>query len=134
MCGTHALFTRAHATHARARVQGFRVKLFLESCACEAHTTHMRAHAQGFRVKLFLESFGVRAALLNAELPLNSRAHILQSFSRGLFDTLIATGAWGRCVRMGCSGTGVLPVVGCCSQGGVALNARAKARGLQRVS
>mmetsp|Transcript_15453 Transcript_15453/g.41851 ORF Transcript_15453/g.41851 Transcript_15453/m.41851 type:complete len:698 (+) Transcript_15453:110-2203(+) len=46
---------------------------------------------QGYRVKLFLESFGVRAALLNAELPLNSRSHILQSFNRGLFDHLIAT-------------------------------------------
>jgi hypothetical protein len=27
----------------------------------------------GYRLKLFLESFGVRAALLNAELPINSR-------------------------------------------------------------
>jgi ATP-dependent RNA helicase DDX56/DBP9 len=27
----------------------------------------------GYRLKLFLESFGIRAALLNAELPLNSR-------------------------------------------------------------
>jgi ATP-dependent RNA helicase DDX56/DBP9 len=50
---------------------------------------------QGYRVKLFLESFGVRAALLNAELPLNSRSHILQSFNRGLFDHLIATGVRG---------------------------------------
>lgn len=32
----------------------------------------------GMRVRLFLEAFGVRAALLNAELPLNSRHHILQ--------------------------------------------------------
>ncbi len=30
------------------------------------------------RVRLFLEAFGVRAAVLNAELPLNSRHHILQ--------------------------------------------------------
>lgn len=30
------------------------------------------------RARLFLEAFGVRAALLNAELPLNSRHHILQ--------------------------------------------------------
>ena len=45
----------------------------------------------GFKVKLFLESFGVRAAILNAELPLNSRHHILQEFNRGLFDYLVAT-------------------------------------------
>ena len=33
----------------------------------------------GMRARLFLEAFGVRAALLNAELPLNSRHHILQA-------------------------------------------------------
>ena len=32
----------------------------------------------GMRVRLFLEAFGVRAAVLSAELPLNSRHHILQ--------------------------------------------------------
>lgn len=49
-------------------------------------------NTQAYRVKLFLESFGVKAALLNAELPLNSRSHILHAFNRGLFDHLIATG------------------------------------------
>ncbi len=33
----------------------------------------------GFRLRLFLEAFGVRAAVLSAELPLNSRHHILQA-------------------------------------------------------
>ncbi|PNH04028.1 DEAD-box ATP-dependent RNA helicase 16 [Tetrabaena socialis] len=46
---------------------------------------------EGVRLRLFLEAFGVRPALLNAELPLNSRSHILASFNRGLFDYLIAT-------------------------------------------
>jgi len=32
----------------------------------------------GFRLRLFLESFGLRSASINAELPLNSRHHILQ--------------------------------------------------------
>ena len=32
----------------------------------------------GFRLRLFLESFGIRTAVVNAELPLNSRHHILQ--------------------------------------------------------
>lgn len=53
----------------------------------------------GFRLKLFLESFGLRAALLNAELPLNSRSHILAAFNKGLFDYLIATGGWLPAVR-----------------------------------
>mmetsp|Transcript_21210 Transcript_21210/g.63839 ORF Transcript_21210/g.63839 Transcript_21210/m.63839 type:complete len:639 (-) Transcript_21210:2475-4391(-) len=45
----------------------------------------------GLRLRLFLEAFGVRAAVLNAELPANSRHHILQEFNRGIFDYLIAT-------------------------------------------
>ena len=32
----------------------------------------------GYRLKLFLEAFGIRSAVINAELPLNSRHHILQ--------------------------------------------------------
>ena len=38
--------------------------------------------AAGFKLRLFLESFGIRAALLNAELPLNSRSHILHCFNK----------------------------------------------------
>ncbi|KAK9802873.1 hypothetical protein WJX72_007990 [[Myrmecia] bisecta] len=45
----------------------------------------------GIKLRLFLESFGIRSAVLNAELPLNSRHHILQEFNKGLFDNLIAT-------------------------------------------
>ncbi|KAG0480891.1 hypothetical protein HPP92_011749 [Vanilla planifolia] len=45
----------------------------------------------GFRLKLFLEQFGIRSAVLNAELPQNSRCHILEEFNAGLFDYLIAT-------------------------------------------
>lgn len=45
--------------------------------------------AEAFRVRLFLEAFGLKVALLNSELPLNSRVHILQvpALSRG-FDCL----------------------------------------------
>ncbi|KAF5178961.1 Atp-dependent rna helicase dbp9, partial [Thalictrum thalictroides] len=35
--------------------------------------------------------FGMRSAILNAELPQNSRLHILEEFNAGLFDYLIAT-------------------------------------------
>ncbi|XWS45105.1 hypothetical protein CRYUN_Cryun15aG0108000 [Craigia yunnanensis] len=45
----------------------------------------------GFRLKLFFEKFGIKSAILNAELPLNSRLHILEEFNAGLFDYLIAT-------------------------------------------
>ncbi|KAF5749691.1 DEAD-box ATP-dependent RNA helicase 16-like [Tripterygium wilfordii] len=44
----------------------------------------------GFRLKLFLEKFGIKSAVLNAELPQNSRLHILEEFNAGLFDYLIA--------------------------------------------
>ncbi|CAL5372678.1 unnamed protein product [Camellia sinensis] len=45
----------------------------------------------GFRLKLFFEQFGIKSAVLNSELPQNSRLHILEEFNAGLFDYLIAT-------------------------------------------
>ncbi|KAG6645822.1 DEAD-box ATP-dependent RNA helicase 16 [Carya illinoinensis] len=45
----------------------------------------------GYRSKLFLEKFGIKSAVLNSELPQNSRLHILEEFNAGLFDYLIAT-------------------------------------------
>eukprot|EP00775_Hariotina_reticulata_P003974 gene3974-4227_t len=44
----------------------------------------------GVALRLFLESFGLRLGCLHAELPVNSRSHILASFNKGLFDFLIA--------------------------------------------
>ena len=61
---------------------------------------------QGFRVKLFLGHFGLHAALLNAELPLNSRHHTIQSFNKGLFDFLIATDSVPQSLRRGGGGGG----------------------------
>lgn len=70
----------------------------------------------GYKVKLFLESFGIRAALLNAEMPLNSRAHCLAAFNKGAFDYLIATGVFVcTCVYL---------CVCCCSMGRLLLGAR----------
>ncbi|KAI3771915.1 hypothetical protein L6452_03087 [Arctium lappa] len=37
----------------------------------------------GFRLKLFLEHFGIKSAVLNAELPVNSRLHILEAILYG---------------------------------------------------
>lgn len=45
----------------------------------------------GVRLKLFLAHFSMDAAVLNHELPANSRAHILNQFNRGVIDILIAT-------------------------------------------
>jgi len=44
-----------------------------------------------YRMKLLLEQFHVKAAVLNSELPLNSRLHIMEDFNKGMFDFLIAT-------------------------------------------
>ena len=45
----------------------------------------------GMRARLFLDAFGIRCSELHAEMPLNTRNHVLQQFNRGLFDYLIAT-------------------------------------------
>lgn len=46
---------------------------------------------RGYRLKLFLEQFGVKSTVLNEELPVNSRYHIVQEFNKGLYDYIIAT-------------------------------------------
>lgn len=51
-----------------------------------------------YRLKLFLQQFYISAAVLNAEVPLNSRLHILEEYNRGVFDYLIATDA---CIDQG---------------------------------
>ncbi|XP_057826994.2 DEAD-box ATP-dependent RNA helicase 16 isoform X2 [Cryptomeria japonica] len=45
----------------------------------------------GFKLKLFLEQFGMKSAVFNAELPQNSRLHMLEEFNTGMFDYMIAT-------------------------------------------
>jgi ATP-dependent RNA helicase DDX56/DBP9 len=42
-------------------------------------------------LKLFLERFFIKAAVLNSELPQNTRNHIVTQFNKGIFDNLIAT-------------------------------------------
>ncbi|CAO3674665.1 unnamed protein product [Umbelopsis vinacea] len=44
-----------------------------------------------YRLKLFLEQFSIKTCVLNSELPLNSRYHIVQEFNKGIYDYLIAT-------------------------------------------
>ena len=62
------------------------------------------------RLRLFLDKFGVPCCALHAELPANSRAHILQEFNRGVYDYMIAAadGEGGEeAGREGVSGDGV---------------------------
>jgi len=44
-----------------------------------------------YRLKLLLDKFGVVSATLNAELPVRSRASVIEQFNKGIFDILIAT-------------------------------------------
>ena len=43
-----------------------------------------------YRVKLFLEQFGIRSCVLNSELPVNSRIHVVQEFNKNVYDIIIA--------------------------------------------
>ena len=43
-----------------------------------------------YRVKLFLEQFGIKCCVLNSELPVNSRIHVVQEFNKGVYDIIIA--------------------------------------------
>lgn len=46
---------------------------------------------RGFRLRLFLEQFGIRCCMLNSELPINSRLHIVEEFNKNVYNLLIAT-------------------------------------------
>lgn len=46
---------------------------------------------RGYRVKLFLEQFGVKTCVVNSELPLASRYHVVEEFNRGVYDVVVAT-------------------------------------------
>lgn len=45
---------------------------------------------RSYRLKLYLEQFGIKSCILNSELPVNSRLHVVQEFNKGLYDILIA--------------------------------------------
>lgn len=46
---------------------------------------------RGYKVRLFLEAFGIKSCVLNAEMPANSRYHVVQEFNKGVYDVIIAT-------------------------------------------
>ena len=45
---------------------------------------------RSYRLKLFLEQFGVKSCILNSELPVNSRVHVVEEFNKGIYDIIIA--------------------------------------------
>ncbi|CAK9785032.1 putative ATP-dependent RNA helicase [Cutaneotrichosporon oleaginosum] len=46
---------------------------------------------RGYRLRLFLEHFGIKCCVVNSELPLASRYHVVEEFNRGVYDVVIAT-------------------------------------------
>lgn len=44
-----------------------------------------------YRLKLFLEQFSIWSCVLNSELPVNSRCHIVEQFNSGLYSIIIAS-------------------------------------------
>ncbi|RPB02149.1 DEAD-domain-containing protein [Choiromyces venosus 120613-1] len=46
---------------------------------------------RSYRVKLFLEQFGIRSCVLNSELPVNSRLHIVEEFNKNVYEIIIAS-------------------------------------------
>ncbi|KAF1964355.1 DEAD-domain-containing protein [Bimuria novae-zelandiae CBS 107.79] len=46
---------------------------------------------RSYRVKLVLEQFGIKSIVLNHELPLTSRLHIVEEFNKNIYNILIAS-------------------------------------------
>ncbi|XP_016967050.1 probable ATP-dependent RNA helicase DDX56 [Drosophila biarmipes] len=44
-----------------------------------------------YKIRLFLEQFGIRACVLNSELPANIRIHTISQFNKGTYDIIIAS-------------------------------------------
>lgn len=44
-----------------------------------------------YRLKLFLEQFSISACVLNSELPVVCRCHVVEQFNKGLYKYIIAT-------------------------------------------
>lgn len=43
-----------------------------------------------YRLKLFFEQFGIKTCVLNSELPVNSRIHVVEEFNKNIYDIIIA--------------------------------------------
>jgi ATP-dependent RNA helicase DDX56/DBP9 len=44
-----------------------------------------------YRLKLYLEQFGTKSCILNSELPVNSRLHVVEEFNKNVYEIIIAS-------------------------------------------
>ncbi|XP_076103216.1 putative ATP-dependent RNA helicase DDX56 isoform X1 [Mytilus galloprovincialis] len=44
-----------------------------------------------YKLKLFLDHFGIKSCVLNSELPVSSRCHIVTQYNEGLYDYIVAS-------------------------------------------
>ncbi|KAI9741064.1 MAG: ATP-dependent DNA/RNA helicase [Cirrosporium novae-zelandiae] len=44
-----------------------------------------------YRLKLYLEQFGIKSCVLNSELPINTRVHVVEEFNKNIYDIIIAS-------------------------------------------
>ncbi|KAL9125424.1 MAG: hypothetical protein Q9217_005370 [Psora testacea] len=44
-----------------------------------------------YRLKLFFEQFGIKSCVLNSDLPVNSRIHVVEEFNKNVYDIIIAS-------------------------------------------
>ena len=64
----------------------FKLKLVKGKCIIFVGDTD-----RSYRLKLFFEQFGVRSCVLNAELPVNTRVHVVEEFNKNVYDIIIAS-------------------------------------------
>lgn len=44
-----------------------------------------------YRLKLYFEQFGIKSCVLNSELPVNSRVHVVEEFNKNVYEIIIAS-------------------------------------------
>ncbi|POS78869.1 ATP-dependent RNA helicase DBP9 [Diaporthe helianthi] len=44
-----------------------------------------------WRLRLYFEQFGIRSAILNPELPVNSRLHVVEQFNKNIYDIILCS-------------------------------------------
>lgn len=44
-----------------------------------------------YRLKLYFEQFGIKSCVLNSELPVNSRIHVVEEFNKNIYEIIIAS-------------------------------------------
>ncbi|KAJ5499336.1 Helicase C-terminal [Penicillium expansum] len=72
--------------------KGAGVSQFVVRCAEDEKflLTYVIFKLQLIKGKLFLEQFGLKSCVLNSELPINSRIHVVEEFNKGVYDIIVA--------------------------------------------